>query len=400
MTNFAHTQRPSTGSQASLNLLSKYKAFWSHAFVLSLVINVLAFAVPIHMLQVYDRVLSSGHLETLGVITGAVFVALIFQGVMDSFRSRLLFGLAQEFEKTWRHSIFSLLLKDASWKRQFNSISPWAMLQNVKQYIASPWMGAMLDLPWVPLYLLVIYWFHPIMGLTALLGAILMVVIAYANHHRTNDLTVDMLNQSQRARESMDLSFRQAEAIHGLGMQQQALQAWIKQLDEYNVKAAENHVRTSGTSAFSKFFRLFLQVAVLSVGAFLVLRNEMSPGAIVANSILLSRALAPIELIASGWKNTQEMWAALKRLGSLPIRPDEITNDAPPLNSLPGGALHAEGLYLHLGQPPKPLIKGVGFSLEPSDVLAIIGPSGSGKTTLLRMLLGIIEPTVLIHQPN
>jgi PrtD family type I secretion system ABC transporter len=393
MRNIAPVQKSFAGSQSSLNLLSSYKSFWSHAFVLSLVINVLAFAVPIHMLQVYDRVLSSGHLETLWVITGAVFVALMFQGALDSFRSRLLFGLAQVFEKTWRSSIFSLLLRDAAWKRQFNTLSPWAMLQNVKQYIASPWMGAVLDLPWVPLYLLVIYWFHPIMGLTALVGALLMVAIAYTNHHRTNDFTVEMLNQSQRARESMDLSFRQAEAIHGLGMQQEALHAWLKQLDEYNTKAAESHVRTSGASAFSKFFRLFLQVAVLSVGAYLVLRNEMSPGAIIANSILLSRALAPIELIASGWKNTQEMWVALKRLSSLPIHSDTLANEETTLNSLPSGALNAEGLYLHLGQPPKPLIKGVGFALEPSDVLAIIGPSGSGKTTLLRMLLGIIEPT-------
>lgn len=393
MRNIAPGHKTIAGSQSSLNLLTSFKTFWSHAFVLSLVINLLAFAVPIHMLQVYDRVLSSGHLETLWVITGAVFVALIFQGVMDSFRSRLLFGLAQVFEKTWRSSIFNLLLRDAAWKRQFNTLSPWAMLQNVKQYIASPWMGAMLDLPWVPLYLLVIYWFHPIMGLTALVGALLMVAIAYTNHLRTNDFTVEMLNQSQRARESMDLSFRQAEAIQGLGMQPEALKAWINQLDDYNTKATESHVRTSGASAFSKFFRLLLQVAVLSMGAFLVLRNEMSAGAIVANSILLSRALAPIELIASGWKNTQEMWVSLQRLSSLPIQSDTMPSDETSINSMPSGALHAEGLYLHLGQPPKPLIKGVGFALEPSDVLAIIGPSGSGKTTLLRMLLGIIEPT-------
>lgn len=393
MRNVAPAQKPSAGSQSSLRLYSQYQAFWSHAFVLSLIINVLAFAVPIHMLQVYDRVLSSGHFETLWVITAAVLLALMFQGVLDSFRSRLLFGLAQVFEKNWRSSIFSLLLRDAAWKRQFSTPSPWALLQNIKQYIASPWMGAILDLPWVPLYLLVIYWFHPIMGLTALLGAILMVAIAFTNHHRTNAFTVEMFNQSQRARDSMDLSFRQAEAIHGLGMQQEALRAWTQQLDDYNTKAAGSHVRTSGASAFSKFFRLFLQVAVLSVGAYLVLRNEMSAGAIVANSILLSRALAPIELISSGWKNTQEMWVALKRLGSLPLQADTEDNDETTPSSLPSGALIAEGLYLHLGQPPKPLIKGVGFSLEPSDVLAIIGPSGSGKTTLLRMLLGIIEPT-------
>lgn len=386
----AHSASDAT---TALTMLGRHPGFWSHAFVLSLVINLLAFAVPIHMLQVYDRVLASGHVETLLVITGAVLMALIFQGVLDSFRSRLLFGLGQVFEKTWREGVFHLLIQDAAWRRQFVSINPWSMVQSVKQYIASPWMGAWLDLPWVPLYLLVIYLFHPLMGLTAVLGSLLMILIAVINHKSTYADTSKMLNLSHGARENMDLSMRQAEALQGLGMRHQALKAWVDQLDLYNEKATVNHLQSSAASAFSKFFRFFLQVAVLTLGAYLVIRNEMSPGAIIANSILLTRALAPIELISSGWKNTQESLVALKRLSTLPASASAVHEPGISIPTQPQGKIQADNLFLHVGQPPKPMIKGVSFGLDGGDVLAVIGPSGSGKTTLLRLLLGIIEPT-------
>jgi PrtD family type I secretion system ABC transporter len=378
---------------AAFTLLGRYPGFWSHAFVLSLVINVLAFAVPIHMLQVYDRVLASGHIETLFVITGAVVIALIFQGVLDSFRSRLLFGLGQVFEDQWRQGVFDLLVLDATWRRQFTGINPWSMVQSIKQYIASPWMGAWLDLPWVPLYLFVIYQFHPLMGLTALIGSALMVGIAVLNHRLTQADTNSMLNMSQSARDSMDLAIRQSEALQGLGMRNQARSAWLIQLDAYNDKARTGHIRSSSSLAFSKFFRFFLQVAILSLGAYLVIRNEMSAGAIIANSILLTRALAPIELISSGWKNTQESILALERLGSLPPSVSNPEPEGTAIQTQPQGQLLADSLYLHVGQPPRPMIKGVSFALDGGDVLAIIGPSGSGKTTLLRLLLGIITPT-------
>jgi PrtD family type I secretion system ABC transporter len=386
-------RRPTSEGASIFAILGQYPGFWSHAFVLSLVINVLAFAVPIHMLQVYDRVLASAHIETLLVISAAVVLALIFQGVLDSFRSRLLFGLGQTFESKWRHGVFDLLIKDAPWRRQFAAINPWSMVQSIKQYIASPWMGAWLDLPWVPLYLVVIYQFHPIMGLTALLGSSLMVVIAIINHRSTHADTSAMLNLAQSARESMDLSMRQSEAIQGLGMQRQVQSAWLKLLDAYNLKATDSHVRSSASLAFSKFFRFFLQVAVLSLGAYLVIRNEMSAGAIIANSILLTRALAPIELISSGWKNTQETLVAIKRLGTLPESASQPVAEGTSIQTKPQGQLQADNLFLHVGHPPKPMIKGVSFSLNGGDVLAIIGPSGSGKTTLLRLMLGIIEPT-------
>lgn len=374
-------------------LLRSYKGFLSHALVLSLFINLLAFALPIHMLQVYDRVLTSGHLETLWVITGMVVVALVFQSLLDALRSRLLFGLSQVFEKHWRTGVFDLLLRDFAWKRLFAGASPWGMVQSTKQFVASPLMGALLDAPWVPLYVLVIYLFHPLLGTVALLGALTMLVFAVWNHRNTKDTTLQVLRANQQVRDTMDLTLRHAEAVVGLGMRDDVRRLWLDVLDKSNQQANEGHVRSSASSAWSKFFRFSLQVLMLSLGGYLVILGEMSAGAIVANSILLGRALAPIEQLSGGWKNVQESWEALHQLAKLPVTPgDEQAPVAAP-QTQPAGHLQAENLFLHVGQPPRPLIKGVSFALQPGDALAIVGPSGGGKTTLLRLLLGIAEPT-------
>lgn len=374
-------------------LLRAYKPFVSHALVLSLFINVLAFAVPIHMLQVYDRVLSSGHLETLWVITGMVLIALVFQSLLDALRSRLMFGLGQQFEQHWRTGVFDLLVRDMAWRRQFAGTSPWGMVQSAKQFAGSALMGAVLDAPWVPLYLVVIYLFHPLLGWVALFGSLLMLLFAVWNHRNTKLATLDVLKANHQARETMDLTLRHAEAVLGLGMQDDARRLWQEQHNQLNQKANVGHARSSSASAISKFFRFTLQVLMLSLGGYLVIIGEMSAGAIVANSILLGRALAPIEQLSSGWKNAQEVWEALHQLAKLPITPGD---DKPPVSApqtQPMGNLQAENLFLHVGQPPRPLVKGVSFTLSPGDSLAIIGPSGGGKTTLLRLLLGIAEPT-------
>ena len=356
-------------------------------------INVLAFAVPIHMLQVYDRVLSSGHLETLWAITAMVLVALVFQAALDALRSRLLFGLGQVFEKQWRHGVYDLLIKDFAWRQRFAGSSPWGMVQRTQQFIASPLMGALLDAPWVPLYVFVIYLFSPMLGALALSGVVLMFLFAVYNHRNTKQMTLDVLRANQQARDALDLTLRHAEAVVGLGMQEDTRRIWMDQQNQLHQKAHAGHRRTSASSAIGKLFRFALQVMMLSLGALLVIRGQMSAGAIVVNSILLGRALAPIEQLSSGWKSVQEAWDALLQLAKLPVEPGQDTVQAPAPLTQPGGSLQAENLFLHVGQPPRPLIKGVSFSLNPGDSLAIVGPSGGGKTTLLRLLLGIAEPT-------
>ncbi len=343
------------------------------------------------MLQVYDRVLTSTHVETLIVITGAVVFAMIIQSILDSIRSRLLFGLGLSFENTVQKQIYEISIIESAQRKQAQNL--WGLSQSVKNFISSPWMGALLDLPWVPAYLIVIYLFHPIMGLAALIGALLMIIIAFFNFKITQKSTADAMALNTDAREYLDSSKQNAEAILGLGMLPSGEKMWATKTIEINNRLSQGFVLSASMTAFAKFFRMFIQVAMLSIGAYLVIRNEMSGGAIIANSIMLSRALAPIELISSGWKNMQEALLGLEKLLSLPLSSDLRKSRVSTTFTSPNGTLSVENLYYHIGSPPKPIIKGISFALNKGDVLAIVGPSGSGKTSLIRLMLGIWEPS-------
>lgn len=341
------------------------------------------------MLQVYDRVLTSAHVETLIVITGAVVFAMIIQSILDSIRSRLLFGLGVAFENNIQKQIYEISIIESAQRKQGQNL--WALSQSVKNFVSSPWMGALLDLPWVPAYLIVIYLFHPVMGLAALIGALLMIVIAFFNFKTTQKSTADSMSLNADAREYLDSSKQNAEAILGLGMLPSGEKMWATKTLEINNRLSQGFVLSASATAFAKFFRMFIQVAMLSIGAYLVIKNEMSGGAIIANSIMLSRALAPIELISSGWKNMQEALLGLEKLLSLPMSSELKKSRVSTTFTTPNGSLNVENLYYHIGSPPKPIIKGVSFSLNKGDVLAVVGPSGSGKTSLIRLMLGIWE---------
>lgn len=345
------------------------------------------------MLQVYDRVLTSAHVETLLVITGAVVFAMVIQSILDSIRNRLLFGLGVTFESSIQKQIYEISIVEAAQRKQTQTQNLWALSQSVKNFVSSPWMGALLDLPWVPAYLIVIYLFHPIMGLAAVVGALMMVIIAFFNYKATQKSTADSMTLNADAREYLENSKQNAEAMLGLGMLPAAEKMWATKTVEINNRLAQGFVLSSTTTSFAKFFRMFIQVAMLSIGAYLVIKNEMSGGAIIANSIMLSRALAPIELISSGWKNMQEALLGLEKLLSLPQSTELKKSRTSTTFTPPNGSLQVENLYYHVGNPPKPIIKGVNFTLEKGDVLAIVGPSGSGKSSLVRLMLGIWEST-------
>lgn len=386
-----------TPNKASLsefvNLYLGNKSFFNHAFLISFLINLLAFAVPLHMLQVYDRVLTSGHSETLLVITSAVVFALILQGVLDTLRSRLLLSLARVYEKNLREKIFFLSVLSASKRKPGNFTLLWQMCQSVKAFISGPWMGAFLDLPWVPLYLAVIYQFHPLMGLSSILAAIMMISVALINHKATQANTAKVTGLSQTARDHLDSSIRNAEAIKGLGMLPHVNRIWEQRLDQADDATNQSQSTATSLTSLSKFLRLFIQVWTLSLGAYLVINQEMSAGGIIANSIMLTKALSSIELISSGWKNIQEAMHGLQKLHLAEQSPELEEQSKTTIVKAPEGRLTSENIFLHVDSPQRAILKGISFSLNRGDVLAIVGQSGSGKSSLIRVLLGIWEPS-------
>lgn len=384
---------PSSPHNHAMTFVLKHKRFFIHIFLVSIFVNTIAFVVPLHMLQVYDRVLTSGHVETLVVITSAVIFALVFQAIFESIRGRLFFGLSLSFEKSIQEDVFSLSILQESQKKQNRSLNLWNLASTFKAFITTPYMSALIDLPWVPIYLLVIYFFHPILGLTATVCTILMVVIAFINYKVTKQQSEAFLKTNSEIRSYLDNAVLNADAMVGLGMLPQVQARWVNQVGDLNEKLTDHFSIASFFSSITKWFRLFVQVLMLSVGAYLVLKEEMSSGAIIANSIMLSRALGPIESISSGWKTIQEAFASFRLLSSLPSMTDNKKVSKEAIYADIDGELLVENLYYHIGQPPRPIIKGTKFKIARGDVLAVVGPSGGGKSTLLKLMLGILEPT-------
>jgi len=379
---------------ASLKVLgAEHRGVVVHAFFLSLAINLLAFAVPLHMLQIYDRVLSSRHIETLVTITFAILIALVIQALLDHIRSRLLFGLSRVFELQVQTPIYQQEIAEAARGPASTLSSPWFHSQTIKNFMNTPWMGSLLDLPWVPVYITVIFIFHPLLGQASVVGALIMIAIAFLSHKHSRKATAESNTLLSESRNNLELAKRNADAMLSMGMTGDAQREWEKRLANADEAAKGAFGFSSAVSAFSKFFKLLLQVTILSLGAYLVLRNEMSPGAIIANSILLSRALAPIELLASGWKGVQEASTSTIQLATFLQKPAKSL-ESPANNIGPSaGTVQVESLYFHRGNPPRPILKGVNFTLDQGDMLALIGPSGSGKSTLLRLIAGILVAT-------
>jgi PrtD family type I secretion system ABC transporter len=370
------------------DLYLNYKSFFHHAFLISLFINILAFAIPVHMLQVYDRVLSSSHLETLIVLTSAVVFALVIQGLLDAIRTRLLQSLAASFENEVKARVFKFSILSASSRDDAKSANAWGMTQSVKNFISGPWMGAFMDLPWVPLYIIVIFQFHFVLGVSAIAALCIMLMLALLNNKLTVSSTSQLIQDNQRIRNHLDVSIRNADAIKGLGMMGSSVQLFNEQINLANRNHAKAFAISSVLTGSSKFFRYFLQVWTLSLSAYLVLNQEMSPGGIVANSIILTKALGCIELLTSGLKNIQEAVQGLIKLNV--IQQAKELDDAPnaSLTHQPSGELTVENLFYYAKGVPNPTLRNVNFLLQSGDVLAVIGQSGSRKSTLIKLLIG------------
>jgi ABC-type protease/lipase transport system fused ATPase/permease subunit len=378
-------------SNPVVDLYLNYKSFFHHAFLISLFINILAFAIPIHMLQVYDRVLASNHLETLIVLTSAVVFALIIQGLLDAIRTRLLQSLSASFENEVKERVFKFSILSAFSREDAKSANAWGMTQSVKNFISGPWMGAFMDLPWVPLYIIVIFQFHFILGISAIAALLIMLILALVNNKLTVKSTIQLTQDTQRVRNHLDVSIRNADAIKGLGMMSSSIKLFNEQINLANRNHAKAFAISSVLNGSSKFFRYFLQVWTLSLSAYLVLNQEMSPGGIVANSIILTKALACIELLSSGLKNIQEAMQGLIKLNV--IQHARELDDAPnaSMTRQPKGDLTAENLFFYAKNVPNPILRNINFSLHSGDVLAVIGQSGSGKSTLIKLLIGSLK---------
>lgn len=359
-------------------------------FAFSFVFNLLMLVSPIYMMQVFDRVLTSGRTETLLVLTVIAVFALLILGQMDTYRQRILTRIG-----VWLDQALSLRVLTASLKLSLGRANvgaqPLRDLTQVRSFIASPAVFPIIDAVWVPVFLAAIFMLHAWLGWLAVAGAAILFGLALANEYVTRQ-PLKQANEAQvTAFSHADKVVRNAEIVEAMGLLPNLLTRWASLNNSVLQHQSQAGDRAAELGGATKFIRMALQTAILGLGAYLVLEGRMSSGGMIAASILLGRGLAPIEQSIGAWKAFVAARAAFTRLENVleavPAEPDRMAL------SEPQGHLSVEGLgYVPPGSS-KPILRNVSFDLEPGEAMAIIGPSAAGKSTLCRMLVGVFAPS-------
>lgn len=358
---------------------------WS--FIFSIFVNLLMLAGPLYMLQVYDRVLSSRSVETLVGLSVLITGLYALMAMLDYARGRIMARVGARFQTALDARVFDASLQTSNGSRdQINSSTAMRDLDGVQTLFVSPVLLAFMDLPWTPLFIAAIFLFHPMLGWLAVTGGSILVVLALCNHVITTEKVRKAQIATQASHAFSDAARAGSEVVLTQGLQHSMRSRWIRYRNDALAKSIGANDWTGSFASLTKSFRLFLQSAMLGVGAYFVLQGELTAGAMIAGSILLGRALAPIEQALGQWPVMQRArsgWVALGRyLATVP--PAEKRTDLPK----PKALLTVTGMSLIPPGSKVPTLRAINFTLQPGQALGVIGPSGSGKSTLARALLG------------
>lgn len=359
--------------------------------VFSVAVNLLNLTGPLFMMQVYDRVLGSRSVPTLVALFALVAFLFAMMGLIDLARTRVMARVAMRFQEKLESRVFQAALQEGAATGQAHAAQGGLRdLEAVRQLLASPVLMAMFDLPWAPVFLAGLFIFHPVLGVVAVIGGLILVMTTWLNQSLTKRPLQEAMIAGQTADRAADLYRDEGELIGALGMRKATFARWRTPRDQMSVATMIGTDRGGAFSVFSRTFRLFLQSALLATGAWLVLRQEVTPGAMIASSILMGRALAPIEQIVGGWQVIQRGQDGWNRLGTLLSRRPPQPDRTP----LPRPAARLEVSNLTVVPPGQgaPTLRGVSFSMGPGQALGVIGPSGAGKSTLARALIGAWPP--------
>jgi len=365
------------------------RPFVSLAAIASLLLNLALLAPALYMLQVFDRVFASGSVETLVMLSIPVFILLALGYFMDAARARALAAAGRRIEASLAPAALASQLRQAANAGADRNDDALKDVAQLRTLLASSGVVAIFDAPWVPLYLLIITLMHPLLGGIAALSAALLMGLNLVTEYATRRHTERALQAARATHRRADSLVRNAEAIVGMGMTTPAIAGWQRQCAEQHDAQEKLSVATSRFAALARVSRQALQAIALALGAWLVIGREASPGIMIATTILLGRALQPVELLIGGWKALSEARGAWKRLCNRTLSDGPQSRLALPA---PKGRLDVERIVFTPVPNRPPLIRGIEFSLLPGESLGVVGPSASGKTTLVRLLLGIRAP--------
>jgi PrtD family type I secretion system ABC transporter len=381
--------RPATHSPLHEALLASRHTLWGLG-AFSVFINILMLSGPLYMLQVYDRVLASGSIPTLVALSLLVLVLYATMGLLDWCRQALFTRVGSKLEgQLSAPALQAAMAQSLSDPGKINE-QPLRDLRALRRFIGGPVLPAAFDAPLSPIFFVVLFMLHWAFGLWALAGGAILVVLAVIQQATTaaSIRKADLEEQQAQARASEML--RHSELVEALGMRQRLSQRWQNQLDSSDAALITSGERLSAYGAGTKTFRLILQSGILGLGAWLVLVQQASPGAMIAASILMGRAIAPVEQIVSQWRTLIQAriaWANLNQaLGRAAASSESMA--LPPIR----GQVDLEGVAAGPPGSRTPTLRGITLSIAPGDCVGVIGPSASGKSTLARVICGIWRP--------
>jgi ATP-binding cassette, subfamily C, bacterial len=370
-------------------LLRSCRGYFAAAAGFSLAINLLYLAGPLYMLQVYDRVVSSGSELTLVMLTIALLFAYVALAGLDMVRARILTRANVRLDQRIAPRLLTILIEAGGAKgargqalRDFDSF---------RGFVTGGGIHAVFDMPWAPIYLAVIFMLHPWLGAFALGCAVLLVFLAFVNEWLVKPPLTEANAASQRNYAFTEMGLRNTEVIRAMAMTEGLRRLWRRDREQVLSRGMVARDRAATIQGTIRFLRLSMQSLILGLGAYLVIEHLTTAGSMFAANILLGRALQPVEQVVGSWRNLVSVRGAFERIKALFAAAPPVERElklAPPK-----GRVSVEGLTYVVPGTSRYLLRGVSFALEPGEALGVIGASGAGKSTLARHLVGVLSPS-------
>lgn len=382
-------ETPASGQRSLVGLIPGRSALaWIVAFGVS--INMLLLVLPLYSIEVFDRVISSGSVETLVGLTIIAVAALVFSAAFDTLRSRLLSRFAVRFERYLAPIVLEGAIVGAT-NRGDSGAQDLAKLRELRTFLSSTTVVALLDAPFLPAFVLILFFLHPWYGVIALIGTAILFIMGIASRWIARREIAQAHQAAQKTQATLDGIVRHSSLVRAMGWTRGAIREFMELNDQALSPVVRASERVYALGAVARMVRTILQVAAIAAGAWLVLQNEVLAGSLIASSILIARTLQPMEGLTSAWRalaSAHEAWKQVQAAAA-PI----LVRERHTLLPTPSGRLEVKRVAYRMATAQRPILAGVTFECQPSEIIVVIGPTGAGKSTLLRLMAGLERPS-------